>query len=108
MVQKGDCEIDEDTGEIGKRKDTIPIRTAISYIIAATLPDGYLACDGFVYRISEHPKLAEEIKKGMGSSDSTKTSMFCYFSTENTLYRGVVGMITTRPTNTSVLDYIKY
>ena len=47
MVQKGDCEIDEDTGEIGKRKDTTLIRTAISYSIASTVPDGYLAGEGF-------------------------------------------------------------
>ena len=186
IVQKQGCEIDEDTGEIGKKKDTTPVGTVISYIIASTPPEGYLSCDGSIYKISEYPKLAEAIKKGSGSydyfggdgvttfavpdlrgeflrgtgtanrntgtggnvgvhqeatsfasgyatsdngnlylpyntsktyvpqnydrisSDSTKTSVFIRSTLENNLYRSTVGMITTRPTNTSVLYCIKY
>ncbi len=66
-VQKEDCEIDEDTGEIGKKKDTTPVGTVISYIVASTPPEGYLSCDGAIYKISEYPKLAESIKEGLGS-----------------------------------------
>lgn len=186
IVQKQGCEIDEETGEIGTKKDTTPVGTVISYIIASTPPDGYLSCDGSVYKINEYSKLAEAIKEGLGSynyfggdgtttfavpdlrgeflrgtgtssrntgtgvsvglhqnatsfssgyatsnngnlylpystktqyvpqnydsiwSDSTKTSVFQYTVTENNLYRSAIGMITTRPTNTSVLYCIKY
>jgi prepilin-type N-terminal cleavage/methylation domain-containing protein len=66
-VQREDCEIDEDTGEIGKKKDTTPIGTVISYMGSTTPPDGYLACDGTIYKISEYPKLAEQIKEGFGT-----------------------------------------
>ncbi len=66
-VQREDCEIDEDTGEIGKKKDTTPIGTVISYIVSSSPPNGYLACDGSIYKISEYPKLAESIKEGLGT-----------------------------------------
>ncbi len=186
IVQKQGCEIDEETGEIGTKKDTTPVGPVISYIIASTPPDGYLSCDGSVYKINEYPKLAGAIKEGLGSynyfggdgtttfavpdlrgeflrgtgtasrntgtgvsvglhqnatsfssgyatsnnghlylphnpnkqytpqnydsiwSDSTKTSVFHYNNMENSLYKSTVGMITTRPTNTSVLYCIKY
>ncbi len=66
-VQKEDCEIDEETGEIGTKKDTTPVGTVISYMVSTTPPDGYLTCDGTIYNISEYPKLAEKIKEGLGS-----------------------------------------
>ena len=65
-VQKEDCEIDEETGEIGKKKDTTPIGTVISYM-GNNAPEGYLFCDGSIYRISEYPNLAEQIKTEFGS-----------------------------------------
>ena len=65
-VQREDCEIDEDTGEIGKKKDTTPIGTVISYM-GKSAPEGYLFCDGATYNISEYPKLAEQIKKEFGT-----------------------------------------
>ncbi len=34
---------------------------------SATPPDGYLACDGSIYKISEYPKLAEQFKDGFGT-----------------------------------------
>ena len=185
-VQKEDCEIDEETGEIGTKKDTTPVGTVISYMSGSNAPDGYLSCDGSVYNISDYPKLAESFKDGFGkynyyggdgtttfavpdlrgeflrgtgtasrntgtggnvgihqeatsfpsgygtsdngnlylpyntqkqyvpqnydriSSDSTKTSVFQHSREESNLYRGNVGMITTRPTNTAVLYCIKY
>ncbi len=67
VVQKTGCEIDEETGEIGTKKDTTPIGTVISYMGSTTPPDGYLSCDGTTYKISDYPKLAEQIKEGFGS-----------------------------------------
>ncbi len=64
-VQKEDCEIDEETGEIGTKKDTTPVGTVISYM-GNNAPDGYLFCDGTTYNISEYPKLAEQIKTEFG------------------------------------------
>ncbi len=66
-VQKEDCEIDEETGEIGTKKETNPVGTVISYMGSVTPPDGYLSCDGSIYNISEYPKLAEQFKAGLGS-----------------------------------------
>ncbi len=65
-VQKEDCEIDEDTGEIGKKKDTTPVGIVVSYM-GNNPPEGYLSCDGATYNISEYPKLAEQIKTEFGS-----------------------------------------
>ncbi len=66
IVQKQGCEIDEETGEIGTKKDTTPVGTVISYM-GNNAPDGYLFCDGSTYKISEYPKLAEQIKTEFGS-----------------------------------------
>ncbi len=65
-VQKEDCEIDEETGEIGKRKDATPAGTVISFM-GNNAPDGYLICDGATYNISEYPNLAELMKTEFGS-----------------------------------------
>ncbi len=66
IVQKQGCEIDEETGEIGTKKDTTPVGTVISYMGSVTPPDGYLSCDGTIYNISEYPTLAEQFKDGFG------------------------------------------
>lgn len=77
-IQKEDCDIDVTTGEIGTKKDDVPVGTVISYIVSKTPPKGYLACDGKSYNISDYPKLAETIKNGLGTyhyfgGDGTKT-----------------------------------
>ena len=61
VVQKTGCEIDEETGEIGTKKDTTPVGSILSYM-GNNPPEGYLSCDGSVYKINEYPKLAEQIK----------------------------------------------
>ena len=66
IVQKQGCEIDEETGEIGTKKDTTPVGVVVSYM-GNNPPEGYLSCDGTTYNISEYPKLAEQIKTEFGS-----------------------------------------
>ena len=66
IVQKQGCEIDEETGEIGTKKDATPTGTVISFM-GNNAPDGYLICDGTTYNISEYPKLAELLKTEFGS-----------------------------------------
>lgn len=186
IVQKTGCEIDEETGEIGAKKDATPVGTVISFM-GNHAPEGYSSCDGAKYKINEYSKLAELIKTEFGSynyfggdgtttfsvpdlrgeflrgtgtairntgtggnvgihqdptsfpsgygtsgnsahlflpynpnymygpknydnisSDSQKTSVFKYDVIEDQTYRGNVGMITTRPTNTAILYCIKY
>ncbi len=67
VVQKTGCEIDEETGEIGTKKDTTPVGVVISYLSGSLAPEGYLSCDGSVYKIADYPKLAESFKEGFGS-----------------------------------------
>lgn len=60
-VQKMGCAIDEETGEIGVKRDATPVGIVVSYM-GNNPPEGYLSCDGRTYKISEYPKLAEQIK----------------------------------------------
>lgn len=47
-------------------KPSQPVGTVISYM-GNNVPDGYLACNGQTYNISEYSSLAEQIKKEFGS-----------------------------------------
>lgn len=66
IVQKTGCEIDEETGEIGAKKDATPVGTVISFM-GNHAPEGYLSCDGAKYKINEYSKLVELIKTEFGS-----------------------------------------
>lgn len=84
-LKEGNCNINSETGEIGSEDTVTSIRlkeleekvelltkksvlsgTVISYMGSKT-PDGYLACDGKVYNISDYSSLANTIKDEFGS-----------------------------------------
>ena len=76
---------------------------------ATLIPSGYqLAANGNLY--FGHSEKKNEIPLNYDSitSDSVRTAGFRADWVESALYRGVIGSITTRPTNTSVLYCIKY
>ena len=71
-LKEANCNINDETGDIENVGDETLIKsgnlpgTVISYM-GTNPPEGYLACDGKTYNISEYNTLAENIKKEFGN-----------------------------------------